>query len=356
MTPGVVRLDPGDARWDAYVRDHPDALVYHHPAWFQTLRRAYGHDPTVLAVENGSGALEGVLPLLRKRGILTGHRLASLPHTPAAGPLASSREATAALIAAATALARERPGLQLEVKTATPLVDAEGLEPSESGTRYVLPLPEEGEVRFGNSRNHGRIRWAVRRAERSGVRVREAGDVSDLRSWHRLYLETMRDHVVPPLPFRFFRAAWETLRPSGLMRLLLAERTGARGTSSMVAGSVFLVLGATTVYAYNGRRRADLHVRPNDVIQWHAIHDAAAAGMRVYDFGEVSADQDGLAEFKRKWGAHPMPLHTYSFGASTPREGRAEAGAGAPRWAESLWRRLPLDVTAAVGALAYRYL
>jgi CelD/BcsL family acetyltransferase involved in cellulose biosynthesis len=355
VTRRVVELEPRDPRWEPYVREHTDALVYHHPAWLATLHRAYGHEPTVLAVESDAGELLGVLPLMRKTGAVTGRKLSSLPHTEAAGPLASDAEASRALVRGAVDTARAQRSARLEIRTAAPLADFHPLEPTGAGTRYVLPLPTGGEVRFGSSRNHGRIRWSVRKAARSGVEVREATDLRDLRRWYRLYLETMRDLVVPPRPFRFFRAAWELLRPAGLMRLLLAERR-ADGDSRIAAGSMFLMFGTTTVYAYNGRRRADLGVRPNDVLQWHAIHQAAETGMEIYDFGEVGAAQAGLSEFKAKWGAQPVPLHAYQLDGRRGRRPGDVTDPDPPAWARSLWRRLPLDVTAAVGTVASRYL
>lgn len=353
LTQRVVELEPRDPRWEPYVRRHGDALVYHHPAWLETLRGAYGHEPTVLALESEAGDLEGVLPLMRKNGLLTGRKLSSLPHTEAAGPLASEPEGALALVRAAVDAAQRERSTRLEMTTAKPLAEGHPLAHTGGGTRYVLALPEDGELRFGNSRNHGRIRWAVRKAAREGIEVREAADVGDLRRWYRLYLETMRDLVVPPRPFRFFKAAWEVLRPAGLMRLLLAERR-AGAESRLSAGSVFLTFEDTTVYAYNGRRRADLGLRPNDVLQWHAIHGAADAGMRVYDFGEVGHHQAGLSEFKAKWGAHPVALHAYALGGKRP--DAVDTPSERPAWAQRVWQRLPLSVTAGAGAVASRYL
>src|SRR5262249_56274015 len=101
----------------------------------------------------------------------------------------------------------------------------------------------------------------------------------DLRAWYGLYVDTMRWHVVPPRPYRFFEVAWQLLRPRGLLRLLLAEQHEAR-QSRLLAGSIFLMFGQTVFYAFNGRRREDLSLEPNDAIQWQAIHDAFRRGFR----------------------------------------------------------------------------
>lgn len=219
-------------------------------------------------------------------------------------------------------------------------------------TTFVLALPDDpGQLRFGNSRNHGRIKWAVGKAAKEGVTLREAESEADLRNWHRLYLATMRAHAMPPRPFRFFEAMWRQLAPLGMFRLLLAEREG-----HILAGSIFLASGSTVFYAFNGRRPEALGLRPNDLIQWHAIHDAAKAGYRRYDFGEVEDDQRGLAEFKGKWGAAPEQLFRHLDPPTTDSANQQRTLHGVRRWGESAWRRVPLGVTAYVGDLVYRRL
>jgi hypothetical protein len=103
-------------------------------------------------------------------------------------------------------------------------------------------------------------------------------------------------------------------------------------------------------------RRSAFSLRPNDLIQWEAIHRAVRSG-RVYDLGEVVESAGSLADFKRKWGAegrrmhrvyHPAPAHAPDGGAS-------EAGA-ARELAHRAYRRLPLRATALLGDGVYRFL
>src|ERR687895_71516 len=69
----IHAVDPRrDARWEAFLGTRPEALVYQHPAWLRVLERTYGYEPVALAAECESGEFGGVLPLVRKRGLLTG--------------------------------------------------------------------------------------------------------------------------------------------------------------------------------------------------------------------------------------------------------------------------------------------
>jgi CelD/BcsL family acetyltransferase involved in cellulose biosynthesis len=354
----IVHVDPcGDSRWETFVANHQDSLIYHHPRWLEALADGYGHQPSGLACEAAGGEFEGVLPLFRTRGVLTGRRLVCLPHTPVAGPLGSDRDATAALLAAAVERARSSATL-LEIKAAASDLDrlVDGLTRAPWTATYVRELPREGdELRFGTSRNHGRIKWAVNKAAKQGVQVREAESENDVRAWYCLYVRTMRWHAIPPRPYRFFAALWRLLHPSGLTRLMLAERYEA-GRPRLLAGSIFLRFGQTVVYAFNGRRQEDLSLRPNDLIQWHALHAACRDGFRWYDFGEVEAGQQGLAEFKSKWGASPTSVYRYHCPTDESAARTLAAAGAARRAAASVWQRLPLGVTVRLGGVLYRYL
>ncbi len=355
-----------DPRWEAFVLAHPEAGIYHHPAWLAALEREYGQQPMHLACEDPGGALVAVLPLLQTRGVpfrlggpLAARRLSSLPRTPVCGPLFTNPEAAAAVLEAAVLLARRQPGMQLQLKTQSTQLDGsvEGLSRTSWRSSYVLELPgDPARLRFGNNVSRHRIKWAVNKARRLGLRVRPAEQEAELAAWYPLYLEAMRRNMVPARPYRFFQSIWRLLRPKGWIELLLAERSEP-GKTRLLAGSLFLTFGRTYSYVFTGSRRQDLALHPNDLIQWHAIHDACAKGFRRYDFGEVPEDHQQLAAFKTKWGAEAVPLYRYYY---PPPENPPPSGAMLPkpvqRLAASLWGRLPLRATAVLGDRIYSYL
>jgi hypothetical protein len=58
---------------------------------------------------------------------------------------------------------------------------------------------------FGNARSNHQVRWAVNKAAKQGLSLRNARDETELRAWYALYLQVMRRNAVLPRPFRFFR-------------------------------------------------------------------------------------------------------------------------------------------------------
>lgn len=353
----VVTLDPISdyARWEGFLRSHADAHLYHHPSWLQVLARSFGYEGATLAVEEGERRIAALLPLVLARNRRDRILLSSLPHTLRAGPLVRNDEALMALLDAAVQLVSGNRGrLVLKVNSTFPGHSAADFIRVPRDATFIRALPAQAdELRFGDSRNHGAIARGVRKAEREGMEIREATSVMDVHAWYRLYLEAMRTHAVPPRPLRFFVAAWESLAELGMMRLLLAEKMQF-GHRSLLAGSIFFMFHDTVFYAFNGRIDSALPLRANDVILWHAIDAAWRDGFRLFDFGDVSESQRGLASYKMKWGAVATPLYRYHYPRLALRDRVLRPESGAHKLAGITWHRLPLRATVLIGELLYR--
>lgn len=353
----VTQVDPRtDPRWAAFVASHPDGLAFHHPAWLASLADTFGFTPVHLACEDEHGTLQGVLPLVYRRGLLRGRQLWSLPYTPIADPLARSRAALGALVHGAIELAGNAGGQRVQIHSHLPdlaVRDVPFLRVDWYPT-YVVDLPDQSEApRFSKSRRRG-----MAKAVRAGVRVREADCVTDVRAWYDLYVRTLHRLGHPPLPLSLFEAAWTHMRPQGLLRLLLAERM-AGGRTELLAGAV-LLHGTTTVTDQYAADRLDARqYHPSDLILGQAIHQAWEGGYRHYDLGSAAPDQAGLRQFKEVWGAHPRPVYRYYYPPtnwgtrlSSPRS-RTQ---GQARLAAAFWSRLPLAATRPLGRWIHQYL
>jgi hypothetical protein len=355
----VIEIDPQtDARWEALLAELPESHIYHHSGWLQVLQEAYGYRPVNLACEDAHGRLRGVFPLFYHRGLLTGRRFTSLPRTPVGGPIACDNAGIAALVHAAIERSRNEKDGQLQVKMMSNTLDGlvEGLIGLPWRETYVLRLPDHpDQLRIGNSQNRARIKWAVNKAARKGVEVHPASSERELRDWYAIYLNTMRGIAIPPRPYRFFEVAWRRLQPRGFLRLLLARKSVA-GQSKIVAGSLFTMFGQRVFYAFTGWKSEYTSSRANDAIQWRAIRDACAEGFRYYDFGEVSRNNTGLAQFKSSWGGERQWLYRYYY--PTPRESETRILDSDGRMFQlrrTAWQLLPIRATVLLSELGHYY-
>lgn len=357
-----------DLRWEAFVLGHPNGTIFHHPAWLKVLQREYPQRAVFLACQDPDGNLFGILPLLYTRGLplcggrpLTGSRLSSLPRTPIAGPLAVDQSAAEELLRDAVRRTTAEHGVRLQIKAHPDerLDGVDGVVKKPWRETYVVHLPGvPGQAyTIPGGQNRATIRRGINKGINSGVRTRNADSEADLRTWYRLYLETMRRNVVAARPYRFFLALWELMRPKGMMRLLLAEHHTDAG-SRIIAGHIFFTFGQTVTYAFGASRSSDFALRPNDIILWQAISDASQQGFHYLDLGEVPEGDDDLARFKSKWGAEPLRLHRYYYPdfPETPHTGSKTGSAAPINVAKRIWRHVPLSMTGWLGDRIYTYL
>ena len=354
-----------DPRYRRFVTAHPQAVVFHYPEWLQVLEREYRGRSLILASEDGSGELAGVLPLFYTRGMpaglaafggpMGGRRLSSLPRTPVAGPLALHSSATAVLLQAAVDRASAEPGTRLEIKTVHPLQSASPLTVWPWRVFYTLELPPRpAEIRFGNSNKHSQIKRGVDKAIRQGLRPAPAESEADLAAWYAVYARTMQRNQVMMRSWRLFKAIWDVLRPRDLMRLWLAKRNG-----KVVAG--VLVVGAregagTAFFAFGGWIEEPEYAHANDLLHWEAIHEACRLGYRSYDFGEVPEGDAGLAQFKGKWNTRASRLERHYFPQPPPPVAAEPSRPGFRGLAKAAWERMPNLAARRLSDWLYGYL
>jgi CelD/BcsL family acetyltransferase involved in cellulose biosynthesis len=359
----VVEIDPaGDPRWDAMVGGHRDASVYHLGAWAGVLRSAYGHRPSYLALETSDGTVIGGLPLMRMRGLVTGRRMSTLPAVPPAGPLADTDDGARALLEAAMNVA---DGFDARIWTLHARhggleAIAPRLLPRPKHPAYVLPLGvDPDELRAGLKKSSRNLWRSLKKADESGVVVREGKGRADLRAFYSMYARAMRRRRVLPRPYRQVAAAQELL-PEGVFRLYLAEYEG-----HVVGGMIGHAFGETLELLYLGSDERRFDCRPNHALYWHAIRWATEAGYTELDLGHANPGSS-LATFKQQWGAEPIPEYRYDYvpGAAAdseaPAESRAPAKLAEGRESDSLVaraiERMPLFGLRAAARVVYRRL
>ena len=350
-------MDPtSDARWDAYVRAHPRGSVYHLGAWARILERAYGFRPRYLALER-DGALTGVLPLFRKKGLVSDARLRSIPVFSYGGPLADDAGLETRLIESA----RELAAVDGAIAGITINTGERRLEPppgfvrEEILPRWIVDLPDDLDaLRARWRKTSNNLFRSLKKSDGAGLDFREGTSARDLRSFHRLYVRTMRKHRSLPRSLRQLRLTREGIGES--FRLFLVARGGRD-----VAGGVYHAFGDTVELIYNGSDDDALPLRPNHALYWNVMRWAAARGLRRMDLGGAYADT-ALARFKQQWGATPRArfrLTQRASGEPTRAESLASLGYGAEesesRVMDLAWRLVPAPLLQLGAHVAYRY-
>jgi lipid II:glycine glycyltransferase (peptidoglycan interpeptide bridge formation enzyme) len=192
-------------------------------------------------------------------------------------------------------------------------------------------------------------RRGIKKAERDGVAVERDSSVACWRTMADLQAATSHRHGLPAPPTRFFAETCRGLQAAGLADLYVA-----RAPNGDVIGAVVLWKGARSwIYAFGASRQDALDLRPTHALLWRALRDAIAAGVG-FDLGRAAPEQEGLVQFKERWGGAPVPL-AYDYHPAPRGVHVAARDRGPVAWANRAWAALPPAV-ARRGDFLYRYL
>ena len=334
---GAVVVDEAahGGAWDAYVRAHPDATLYHQWAWRETFERAFGHRSLYLMARR-DGQVAGVLPLVLLASRLFGRFMVSLPFVNYGGVLADDPEVEAALLEAASAHAAALGASHIELRHRTRRFDA---LPAKQHKVAMLMRLEASEAAAWAALDR-KVRNQVRKAERSELTAGHGG-AELLPDFYDVFARNMRDLGTPVYGRAFFE---EVLAGFADAARVFVVRHGTRP----VAAAVSLTHGDTIEVPWAGSLTEYRPRCPNNLLYWSVITCAVRDGLRVLDFGR-STPGEGTYHFKRQWGAVAEPLwweyrllDRTTLPDQSPRNPRY-------RTAIAVWKRLPLGVTRRLG-------
>jgi CelD/BcsL family acetyltransferase involved in cellulose biosynthesis len=291
--------------WDELLRASPQASFFATPAYAELAAAAYG-TPTRLVVvdEGGETCLIAPARELRVRGLR--RDLVSPGRGLPGGFLTRSALAPATLAAALQAIARlPRTALRVTFDPRDAVLLPPSSERSVRGGRvHVLDLTP-GFAEIWRQRFSGKVRNQCRKAERSGVHVREETGPRAFEGFARLHRGASGQWGADA---REPRALFEGLArlardPRHGLGLVLARDGGPDGT--LVAGALLVRRGDTVHYWLGAMDRAARALCPSVAVQRFAIDRACATGARRYVLG-ASGGIASLEAFKASLGAEAV--------------------------------------------------
>lgn len=340
-----------DSGLRTFVEQHAKEPLYYSQAWLDMITKLYGYKSILLTTKNALGQITGFLPLCSIQSPLTGRRLVGLPFSDFCPLLAEDEESADALIDQAIQIAQEQKAKYLELRTGSDEILARRRDLVEGNlyVRWLIPLdPDPGSI-WSTLRKP--VQHQVKKSQKYGVQVHLAHLREDVLQYYRLHLQTRcKKHGMPAQPRSYFFALWDNFAKSGAMQLLLAEYEGV-----VIAGMILLASGSTMRYAYGASDDRFLNLAPNNLLLWTAINLGCTQGYETFDLGRTALDNQGLMEFKRRWGAIQESLSYYYYpqmeGIATTSESSLKF-----RLLTGCWRKLPVGMAGSLGGYLYKHL
>ena len=355
--------------WDGYVRQHPDASLFHLFGWRGAIHKTYGHATYYLMlmacdapVDAAPGRAEGwrlspecvlgVLPLIHLKHMLFGNCLVSLPYVDSGGILASCREAEESLLSEVIRLARKVGAARIELRHERVVAGYDEMNSFGSGAlnlpltivtrsnkvRMLLNLPKSSELLRESFKS--KLRSQINKPLKEGCTFRMGG-LELLEDFYKVFLVNMRDLGSPVHSIKLMRHVLSEFSESS--KIIVIYKAKEAVAAALVVGFEKMLRNP---WASSLRKYASLS--PNMLLYLRVLEYACDNGYQVFDFGRSSAGE-GTYKFKEQWGAVPAPLYWhYIFldGKLPNLEGsEKERFEKATRY----WQKLPLVVTRVIG-------
>ena len=339
ITASAVPLADAPAAARALLVEHPDATVFHSPAWISAVEAATGHRALLVVAERGQECV-GALPLTHATSTLFGRALVGSGFAVDGGALLADEAAAEPLARAATALAAEK-GAAVELRGGPPLP---GFDPAPA-THVTFARPIAGDRDALLKAIPRKQRAEVRRSFTKGLTISTGTDFVHRDAHHAVYAASVRNLGTPVFPRRLF---------DKVLDVLDSDVTVVRGPDGQPLSAVLTLYHRDTAMPYwGGGIHAARAARANEALYFAVMEHAVARGCDRFDFGRSKVDS-GTAAYKKNWGFEARPVvgwrHTPT--GVTPRD--VDSTSAANRWKTRAWARLPLPIANRLGPLIAR--
>jgi hypothetical protein len=298
----LATIDGQSAMWRA-IAHHPLSSLFSSQCWTEAVAQTYGFKVSV-SMRNemrNDGKADGAI-LFSQLSDLKGERIVCGPFSDYCDPLTNDVDTWRELVAPLISL-----GVPITLRclcNKLPGNDERFAKVSEAAWHGIDLDRPESEIW---SSFWGAARQNIRKAQRSGVKIRASQQLHDLHVFYEMHCHVRKSkYRLLPQPFAFFEHLHASFAERGRLTVLLAEIDGVP-----IAGTLFLQCGNTLYYKFNAS--VERSGCPNDLLVWEGIRIGQRHKLKLLDFGASDLDQPGLLRFKRKFSSIERTIFRLQF-------------------------------------------
>jgi CelD/BcsL family acetyltransferase involved in cellulose biosynthesis len=342
-----------DAEWDAFVKWHPNGLVYHLSRWKRLIEESFPHiRARILVLRNGAtGSIQAGLPVYTVRSWLLGDRIVSVPFASLCDPLILKAQEFEMLLPCVLDLSKGLRSRAVEIRSMeTQQLISSSLTAKARYKHHYLALDKSEQALFASFAKSS-VCQKVNKARRAGVTVEAREDEEGLRICYSILVETRRRLSLPPMPFELFRGMKRHLGEHCLILLAML-----RGTP--VGCHLILRFKDLWISEYSGSTDDAMH-GVNQLLYWETIQRARAGGAARFSFGRTSVDNENLLAYKRRWATVEEEVVCFAGelqNVPNPIAAKSHDVSRAYRVVKLLLANAPLPVYRWMGHFCYRHL
>jgi lipid II:glycine glycyltransferase (peptidoglycan interpeptide bridge formation enzyme) len=193
-------------------------------------------------------------------------------------------------------------------------------------------------------------RKGIKKAEKSGLEMKDINNKPELDSFYGLYVKKMRDFGTPQHSYDFFDNFLKNFRDN--LKGLNCYKDGKLISSLIVFYSKDYMYAA-----YNFSESQFLVYQPNDLLHWEVIKWAIKRGIKFFDIGQCDANAEegthaaGIYRFKSKWGAELYDKSYFYLDLSEKSNKIGEESGSGYKKAIGIWKKIPLPIVKKIGPI-----
>jgi FemAB-related protein (PEP-CTERM system-associated) len=338
----ITPLSPsGEAAWDEFVAQHPDASVYHLSGLRKVIAGSFSHETLYFNAISGK-RIVGVLPLVRLKSRLFGDFMVSQPYFNYGGVLAVNALVAERLLSVAQQKASAYGCSHIEYRDVAQL---DGLPVRTDKVAMWLDLPADKEQLWQQVGT--KVRAQIKRSRRFGLTV-QSGGPELLDDFYQVFAENMRDLGTPVYGKDFFA----NLLASGIgnQQLVIVRHQG-----KPVSAAYLVAYKQRMEVPWASTLRSANRFDANMFLYWELLSQACSQGCTIFDFGRSTVNA-ATYKFKKQWGAKPRQLYWHYWLRDGGEPPRINPDNPKYRLVISVWQKLPVWLTRLLGPGIVKYL
>jgi len=333
-------------RWDDFVLSHDAAGPYHLFMWREAIENAYNHKAYYLMAEKDGQSIKAALPfVLIKPPFLKG-LLVSQPFCDYGGMLTENSDASELIIKQVMKFAGDLD-VKFEVRCKNQnsvLNSCDTVAVASYKSRMLLDLPESSEILWKGLKS--KLRSQIRRPQKEGL-VFALGKTERLDDFYSVFSRNMQALGSPVHSRKWIESVLDSYDEDAHIGIVYADKQPVGAGFILSFRDTVSIPWASTLREYN-------KYSPNMMLYWGFLDYACDNGFKYFDFGR-STPGEGTYNFKRQWGAQPIPLHWYRLGGSDQKEIDPSNGEFRQK-IETIWSNLPPLLANALGPILRKYI
>ncbi len=306
MSQDIQYIHPSSSKWEEIIALSENSYLFHTPAWAKVMEETYGYQVATRLYRADDSEI--LIPMMKiKRYGFYYYRSMPLGYGGIFSASAPSAETLQKILR--NIVGGRSPLLMILLP---PFSDISTKGDSsirvDLGETHVLSL-EQGFEYIWKERFVGETRTAVRKAQKSDVKILNENSLGNFRQFYKLYTETTKrwGYKKPPVPLRFYENLCKFASPHVQVRLAIKD-------GNTIGGQVCLYYGKTVFYMMSAFLKEYQSYRPVKLLMKDSIEQACNEGYKYYNFGasgDLGKGGQGVRKFKESFGPEEVETKCY---------------------------------------------